>query len=557
MKLVWHIVWKDVRRLALPLGLLTLLTLARCAVGWRLIEGGGGDADWFRRWRAVALFLTVIETAATYLFVAVLVGEDSPIGTRALWLTRPISGSRMLAAKVASAVLMFGALPVAVLLPWWTYNGYGLRELAAAIRETLEAQALVAIVPFMLAALTDSLSRVLLWTVVAAGVVMTWFLFMSATAFGIFGEPLGVVWTRSTLSLALVVLATFTATVVQYHSRQTPRSVVIVTGFAAAVLLVGVTWPWNLWPTWSALVGSSPTPIPDRMLLDRGVEPPNSGGTSPRAHPTVHFQYADAFTPDLPGDRAPNARFTLYTRFAVTGLPPDRALDSGLVAQRWVWAEGVSLERTEYRNFYLEPMSQSGIRDPATRAALGLPPARTAEGRHVDVWSALPRSFGARITQRPPAYHAEITYYLARPVALIELPVRDGGWQANGAFRARVARARGPELELWTSGPVFARPHSIFARLRWADRYDDVTPVLVDRTGDGWLRGLGGSAETTRIATVAINRFAVAPVGLNGRGPGLAQLTDARLVWLAFRDYEQYRQVVDVDRYGVRLRRSQ
>src|ERR1043166_4899007 len=86
--------------------------------------------------------------------------------------SRPISRGRLLLAKAVGAFAMVALIPVAVALPWWLWCGFSAGQVVQAASETLAVLTLVIICGALLATLTDSLARAMLWTLVFVAVVL-------------------------------------------------------------------------------------------------------------------------------------------------------------------------------------------------------------------------------------------------------------------------------------------------------------------------------------------------------------------------------------------------
>src|ERR1019366_679305 len=108
-----------------------------------------------------------LRVAIGYLMIAALMFDDPLVGSTAFWPTRPISGPRLLVAKLLGCLLVFGLLPVLVTLPWWLYCGYGIRQVWEASVDSFWSQATPLAVGFLIGALTGSVARFLVWTLVA------------------------------------------------------------------------------------------------------------------------------------------------------------------------------------------------------------------------------------------------------------------------------------------------------------------------------------------------------------------------------------------------------
>jgi hypothetical protein len=118
MNLACHIVRKDLKRFWAPLLLPCAITVIRFGIGSRLLQANDPSSVWFERMALGANLLWGIGLVVTFVMAAAIIQEDSVAGP-AFWQTRPISGSRLVAAKSLGLILMLGLLPVSLSIPWW------------------------------------------------------------------------------------------------------------------------------------------------------------------------------------------------------------------------------------------------------------------------------------------------------------------------------------------------------------------------------------------------------------------------------------------------------
>ncbi|HXP61559.1 MAG TPA: SLBB domain-containing protein [Dongiaceae bacterium] len=251
MNLIWHIARKDLHRFWVPLTLFCAVALMRFGAGISLLASSGSDAAWFYHMAIYANVLWGIELVVTYMLVAGVVQEDS-VASLAFWQTRPISGSRLLAAKALGLVLMFGVLPVVLTVPWWLGCGFGWAEIGRAAVETFAVQMSVALLALPWAAVTSSYGRFLLWTFVAA---VAW-----VTGAIVFIEHVTIPhetippWT-GVMRLLVTGLAAGVGCVAvavhQFVTRRTPVSVALILLTALAMAGVGGWWTWDGSALWS------------------------------------------------------------------------------------------------------------------------------------------------------------------------------------------------------------------------------------------------------------------------------------------------------------------
>jgi hypothetical protein len=118
MRLAWHVVRKDARRLCLALVLWAVLITVQHAAEWWLQHLPADDKiriQWMR-WFTTMLF--VLPVGIGYVLAAGIMMEDPAAGSTAFWKSRPISGARMLGAKVLGCAVLLIGLPALVGLPW-------------------------------------------------------------------------------------------------------------------------------------------------------------------------------------------------------------------------------------------------------------------------------------------------------------------------------------------------------------------------------------------------------------------------------------------------------
>lgn len=160
MSLIWHIVRKDARRLWIPLVGWGVLINAQHGAEWRLHEAVLELPAWRTMIEGLIIVLFVLRLVVAYILAAGLVFEDPAAGTTAFWMTRPISGGRMLGAKVVGGLVLLVALPIGIGLPWWSLGTNGFSPLQVGGWQTGIVLGGVAV-----AALTTSVPRFVAWTV--------------------------------------------------------------------------------------------------------------------------------------------------------------------------------------------------------------------------------------------------------------------------------------------------------------------------------------------------------------------------------------------------------
>jgi hypothetical protein len=326
MKLVLHIVWKDCRRLRWPLALWLFLVALKIGIGFSLILTGGFAGLSASRLQDVTTELAGVASLLTIVLTAMLVQEDSLVGTTQFWLTRPISRWRLLVAKLAGWVLLLYLPAVVLSLPWWLTCAFGPREIARAALDLLALQVLVSVPAALVASLTDTLSRFLVWGLVlvfAGAVLPSMLMLWIAGWIGISDAPGPAfalfIWATVGLVFAAVIVGQFLRRdVVRSLVRLAVGSVLApVMAVLANIALAPLFSPQRTWTDWH----------PERM---EGV--------------TVSL---NGFRASASG-RPPGSEIYLETDFAVQGLPREMTLDSGTelpAQQTWRWPGGPVLKR--------------------------------------------------------------------------------------------------------------------------------------------------------------------------------------------------------------------
>ena len=249
MRLVWHIVRKDMRRLALPM-VAWLVLIVVPALAFRLtsptVEGHvassistlvGGASIWIR-------LVVAIQLLIGYVLAGALVMEDSIVETNGFWLTRPIGKARLLAAKLFAAIILFIVAPVVALAPIWFASGFSVLEVWSAGCEFAKVQGTVTLLALAVASLARNLAQVLLYTV-AFGVANFLCLWLTGPFFRDVAMPVRLSRYSVTLVIELLVLGWILAQ--QFLTRRTARGWITAALAFVACLGVNAAWPWDVW----------------------------------------------------------------------------------------------------------------------------------------------------------------------------------------------------------------------------------------------------------------------------------------------------------------------
>jgi hypothetical protein len=176
MRLTWHIFAKDLLRLRLPLILWGLLMAAKVAF-YAAIAGvfGPPNLEWLGHMMDAPILVirSTIEPLIAFVLAGCLIYEDPLVGTDPFWVTRPISGGRLLGAKILGAGILFVLLPVLINVPWWLSCGFGDPEMVRAAVPMAIKYSMVVAIGMACASATDAFPRFFLWAIVAiAGIAM-------------------------------------------------------------------------------------------------------------------------------------------------------------------------------------------------------------------------------------------------------------------------------------------------------------------------------------------------------------------------------------------------
>ena len=421
MNLTWHIVKKDFVRLRLPLALWVLLMLGQFLLGRQILQVVNPDP--------VALQLTFhtldrmkdvlfgLQLFLCCLLVAALIHEDPLVGQQAWWVTRPISGARLLGAKLIALVLFFWLLPVLVSLPWWLYSGYDARALSWGIIQILGQQVVVTLVVLALVVLTANAARFLALVLLLIFTGMSCFIMLVAYSPD---TTWGVVQTRSLAALVWALAAIGLVVIHQFLTRRSGRSWVIFSAGFLLLLTLANLWPWD-WSGWA---------------LWRGSEPPALKNVTVTPGEVAFTKVGSNEDPSL-------VRMELGLRFA--NLPGDYDLSRGYFTGTLRWADGMERTRSGWIRSY-SPMTIWRIM--GLQAPAGVLPEKWQESmqsRGDLAMSLIPRSLAAKLRQVPPTWDADLTFYPYRGELVAEVPLREGETGGRRGHKIHIMSIEHPE----------------------------------------------------------------------------------------------------------------
>ena len=542
MNLTWHIVKKDLRALKWPLLVWLLLIVAKLGVGVAVLTSDGTEGVlWFMKMDILAKVLAGFEWVS-FVLTAALIQEDMLVGTTAFWMTRPISGGRLLCAKVLSIGLVFGFLPVLVTLPWWLGCGYGMREIAWAAAETAAVQAIAVLAGLLWSVVTDGYARFLMWTLV------TLFAIPTLTGTLLFyvsrGQPGPTADVKATQAFVIIVLAVAGILMVvthQFLTRKTVRSIALIGATAGLVVVVGVWWPWS-WGIESRW---------NNFFIQQAE------GEWPAAEPAgLKFTVESAeLNPQRPGTRADRPYF-LRMKYRVDGLSELQGVLPYWADHSLRWPDGTIEQGRTW--------SRSGMAELVSEKALGVALKTAREGQYADTIATnatVPPAIAVKMQSQPPAYTLQARLRLMRFESATPVPLKPGERTMNGTLGERIIAVEksgeqllvtfirlSPSLLVDTVGGGQAAPAGQFAQY-----------FLVNHAHDFVDRGSPQDFRLTRIATVGLSwqtmAYRASKKG-GGKRPlleAIDALNDAELIRVRFTEQARFTHEIKVNPFTVEL----
>lgn len=232
MNLVWHIIRKDLRR------------LASTYAGWAI---AGIYLIFYRElnivqrsiWDNIGIVALFTFLALGIALIAAIIQEDGLCGTNEFWRTRPIAAGRLLTAKMTLVLVSFAFVPMAFALT--LRPGHG-GELAA-----ISALSIYVLATAAVASCTKDLGQFLL---VAVGCVMiapalAGALSGLAPVTGVSKSAMVALTVTKVLVLhAVIGIAALTILLNQYTTRRAVLSRGLVAATVVVAALVGGLWRW-------------------------------------------------------------------------------------------------------------------------------------------------------------------------------------------------------------------------------------------------------------------------------------------------------------------------
>jgi hypothetical protein len=453
MKLIWHMIGKDARRLRLPLALWGLLMVAE-AVFYATIAGPGHapNLEWANRMMVPPELLLrgLLAPLIAYLLTGWLAYDDPLVEQDPFWITRPISGGQLLAAKVLGALLMFVAVPVAVCVPWWLHCGLGAEEIAAAAGRVAGLYTALVAIGLTCASLSDGFPRYILWTIVGLGALLMVYGLVALLIGKLLGFEAATGWSdpRQPQVLWADILVTAGAVLVhQFATRRLRRSIFLLLVCAVAMAVGGTVW--SQFGLRSYQPSGDPANAAIRLTMD-GPARYSSGGPWRR------------------GMAAPYLKLGL----AMTGVPKNSAVTLARASGEWSF-QGVSAWKAEW-------LWGMQVTPAAVREILGLPAGGPKAGAEAVPALTVPLKISQVVAEKmlatSSAFHGTVSVTVHRGTVLFDVPLREAA--AGGGGRAYTVS----ELEVTTLKPAIFK-----ARQKWGLPTDgrSVSLVLTERFVSG------------------------------------------------------------------------
>lgn len=249
MSLLTHHIKKDIRHVRWLLGLWILLVLAQF-----LLIGMGNRAEPDNitaqvAYQAITMMLPFFQMALLVVMIPVLVHDEPQVGTTAFWFTRPIPRGLLLWSKTLFVLLALIIFPAVVELAVMAANKVPPGDILGIAPEILFDGLKLTIPVFALAALTLNFARFAI-TGVALYIGLS-VLYLTIYLVGLYfrgvenvaEQSQTLALSRSMVSSGLLIVIGAIIVAVQYLTRRTKTSCVLVGLGLIGMMLVGSYWP--------------------------------------------------------------------------------------------------------------------------------------------------------------------------------------------------------------------------------------------------------------------------------------------------------------------------
>lgn len=551
MNLTWHIVAKDLARLRIPLAVWVVLFLAEFAVGVRLLNGSPMTLESFEGIQVFDGLLGFLHGVIGFFLVAALVFEDPLVGTTAFWTTRPISGGRLLGAKLLASLLIFGLLPVAVTLPWWLYCGFGPHQVLEASLFSLLFQVVPVSLGLLISSLTGSMSRFIMWTLLAFVAAMLGLVLVgkpAQTHLYLHGADIvvaasGRAAARTHMLYVLALAGSLGVIAHQFATRRLLRSLVML-GCVAGLLAAEATW----WPL----------AFRDRSLSDRG-------SAAAELDPRITIQRLNDASLHLEPDPGAPSDTVVFGNLKVDGAPEGFLMRYDDPVFAWHWPDGRSarargalLDR-EHSNVYdlqaavphKEPSAAAWEQTVTYARTLKAGKPKSYEdafrgfpsNRLWDYYVEVPRQEGLRMLSDPPACTLDLRGDILEPVLQAEVPLAAGSAWSRASDGIRIARSAWNEASRMQEVLVVEHHAEIsegFNPFFYSNRWDPDSALFAvnRRLGESaWPMAYSNFNGSVRIFSVAIVWRDLRYVGPSNEVPGYPGLDQGKWAGPSYKDW--------------------
>ena len=443
MNLIWHLARKDLRRLLIPAAIFFVLLVGKLLLGIQVLDVV--DHHQFAALRDYLKAVLMAEFVFGYALVAAIVHEDPLAGSRAFWMTRPISGLQLLGAKALVLFLMVVLLPVVVTLPWWLACNLNAKAMLVAATGTVFIQGLIVLAGLPFAVLTSNLARYVACTIGAIATLVVAKLLLQRAGWVNAFMPPETMETRSA-TIAIILCATALALVVhQFRTRRTVRSFAIGATGLSLGFVASMVWPagWTL-PRKSTLAGI------DSATLRVEIE-----------------------AADLRTQRQARMGNHMTVRGRVFGLPENCIPEGFTGRQTWTWPDGTPT------TLPIDKPTSAAAYQSSVRKYLGLPVVASPlsalrnfeeiddDGTRLFAFSAAwPPSALQRAKIRPASLSLDVQTRLLQPELIGEANLAVGASVASSGRALRVLQITDPSTDRTEISLIEITPAGRARRLR-------------------------------------------------------------------------------------------
>jgi hypothetical protein len=263
MRLTWHIVRKDLVRLRWVLLLWVVVLTGYMALA--TIQAALDEISYYPFYIIARIFGALFLPLLGFGLVMGVQYDDPVSDSDAFWITRPISGPRLLGAKCVVLALLC-LVPVLAIAPWWIAHGFDAGQLSRAAFQAARWQAVVALAAVPFALTSSNPGRFVMSVLLAAAGA-----YGMATALRFVGSdpniaPTTVIESRIWVMLTLWMAAVVAVALIQFLTRRTRVASAVLLLALLACCAVNRWWVWPL--------GSDPVTVTSQATIQIGTPQP-------------------------------------------------------------------------------------------------------------------------------------------------------------------------------------------------------------------------------------------------------------------------------------------